>query len=140
MKENDKLIDAIISLSQEIKGMRKEFTDEMKGMRKDMNHRFEKMEKEQHKTNVLLAEHSRSIIALAEKFDGLSSDLKQTNKRLENLSADFKGLSSDFNKYTKSNNALLKGHEKRIAHLEDNAFGSSIVAEPKVEYKKKKKK
>jgi Sec-independent protein translocase protein TatA len=71
MKEENKLIDAILDLGLGMKALR----DEMKGMRKDMNQRFEKMdqrfekmEKEQHKTNLLLAEHSRSILTLADKL------------------------------------------------------------------------
>lgn len=64
MKEDNKLFDAIIVLGA---GM-KELREEMKGMRKDINLRLENLEAGQHKTNILLAEHSRSIIKLAEKI------------------------------------------------------------------------
>ncbi|MHB8260086.1 MAG: hypothetical protein ACYDCN_09375 [Bacteroidia bacterium] len=46
MKEDDKLINAVLDLGLEMKAMHKE----------------------QHKTNQLLAEHSRSIMALGDKL------------------------------------------------------------------------
>jgi Sec-independent protein translocase protein TatA len=59
MKEDDKLINAIIDLGTGMKALR----DEMKGMRKDMNsqfgelnHRVEKLEKQQARTNMELGE------------------------------------------------------------------------------------
>ena len=97
MKDNDKLINTIIALAQDIKGMRQD------------------MHKQLTKVNLLLAEHSRSIITLAEKFDGLSDD---------------------FNKYAQRNDERANKHETRIAHLEEKNFGSSYVSEPKAEYRK----
>ena len=53
MKDDDKLINAVLDLGLEMKAMRLE---------------MKAMHKEQHKTNLLLAEHSRSILALADKL------------------------------------------------------------------------
>ncbi len=131
-EEENRLVDVMIDLKEEMKGMRKDMNGQLTGLNGQLtglNHRvgklehsFEKMERKQHKTNILLAEHSRSIITLAEKFDGLHSD---------------------FNKYASSNNALLKGHEKRIVLLEDETLGGGgktyMVKEPVVQYGKRKK-
>jgi uncharacterized protein YoxC len=76
MKEDNKLLDAIIDLGV---GM-KELSEEMKRMRKDIN----AMLGEQHKTNILLAEHSRSIIQLAERISVVIDHEKRINK-LERL-------------------------------------------------------
>jgi len=68
MKEDNKLLDAVIDLGVGMKELREEMKgirEEMKGMRKDIN----ALHDEQHKTNILLAEHSRSIIKLAEKIN-----------------------------------------------------------------------
>ncbi|MHB8260401.1 MAG: hypothetical protein ACYDCN_16440 [Bacteroidia bacterium] len=122
MKEYDKLINAVLALGLEMKAMRKDMNQqlgEMKAMHKDIT----EMRKEQHKTNQLLAEHSRSIITLADKFDGLSTDVN--------------GLRTDFNRYAESNNALVRSHETRIVRLEEKTPGSAYMArEPAVEYKK----
>jgi cell division septal protein FtsQ len=78
MKEDNRLIDAILDLGLEMKGMRKDMNQRFEKMDQrlekmdqrfeKMDKRFEKMEREQHKTNVLLAEHSRSILVLADKL------------------------------------------------------------------------
>ncbi len=73
------------------------------------------MVKELTKTNLLLAEHSRSIITLANKFDGLSSEI---------------------NKYAKRNDSRSGNHETRITRLETR---SSAVSGPKAAYKVKRK-
>ena len=68
MKEDNKLLDAIINLGVGMKELREDMKgirEEIKGMRKDIN----ALHDEQHKTNTLLAEHSRSIIKLAEKIN-----------------------------------------------------------------------
>ena len=161
MKEDEKLINAVIALAQEMKGMRRDMNTQLGDMNtqlgdmntqlKGLNHRVDKLEKQQVKTNLHLAEHSRSIMALAEQqaetniklqdlrsdFNGLRSDLKETNVKLD-------GLSSDFKKYANSNNLIISQHETRIIRLEDTTFGKdaqriSMVKEPNAEYKKKKK-
>jgi len=161
MKEDEKLINAVIDLAQEMKGMRRDMNTQLGDMNtqlgdmntqlKGLNHRVDKLEKQQVKTNLHLAEHSRSIMALAEQqaetniklkdlrsdFNGLRSDLKETNVKLD-------GLSSDFKKYANSNNLIISQHETRIIRLEDTTFGKdaqriSMVKEPNAEYKKKKK-
>ncbi|MBI4947722.1 MAG: hypothetical protein HY840_15125 [Bacteroidetes bacterium] len=138
MKEDNKLLDAVIDLGMAVKELRsevKELRSEMKGMRQDMNaqleglnHRVENLEKEQHKTNILLAEHSRSIIELAQQQE-------KTNTEIH-------GLRSDFNKYAKSSNVIINGHETRIIRLEDASFNNddkkmTMLKEPKAIYKKK---
>ena len=161
MKEDEKLINAVIALAHEMKGMRRDMNTQLGDMNtqlgdmntqlKGLNHRVDKLEKQQVKTNLHLAEHSRSIMALAEQqqetniklqdlrsyFNGLRSDLKETNVKLD-------GLSSDFKKYANSNNLIISQHETRIIRLEDTTFGKdaqriSMVKEPNAEYKKKKK-
>ena len=161
MKEDEKLINAVIALAHEMKGMRRDMNTQLGDMNtqlKGLNHRVDKLEKQQVKTNLHLAEHSRSIMALAEQqqetniklqdlrsdFNGLRSDLKETNVKLDGLSSDFNGLRSDFNKYANANNMRVTGHETRIIRLEDTTFGKdaqkiSMVKEPNAEYKKKKK-
>ncbi len=109
MKENEKLINAVIDLAQEMKGMRKDMNTQLGDMNtqladinaqlEGLNHRVDKLEKEQHKTNILLAEHSRSIIKMAEKI------------------------------------SIVADHETRIIRLED----ITLVKEPNAEYKKRKK-
>ena len=155
MKEDEKLINAVIALAHEMKGMRRDMNTqlgEMNTQLKGLNHRVDNLERQQVKTNLHLAEHSRSIMALAEQqqetniklqdlrsdFNGLRSDLKETNVKLD-------GLSSDFKKYANSNNLIISQHETRIIRLEDTTFGKdaqriSMVKEPNAEYKKKKKK
>ena len=154
MKEDNKLLDATIALAHEMKGMRRDMNTqlgEMNTQLKGLNHRVDNLERQQVKTNLHLAEHSRSIMALAEQqqetniklqdlrsdFNGLRSDLKETNVKLD-------GLSSDFKKYANSNNLIISQHETRIIRLEDTTFGKdaqriSMVKEPNAEYKKKKK-
>jgi len=134
MKEDNKLLDAIIDLGV---GM-KELRDEMKGMRKDMSHyqqetnkRLENLEKQQIKTNIALGEMRLSYMRL----DGKVSKLD------ENVN----GLRSDFNKYAPRNDERANGHEKRIIRLENTTFGKdaqkiSMVKETNAEYKKKKNK
>jgi len=134
VKEDNKLLDAVIDLGV---GM-KELRDEMKGMRKDMSHyqqetnkRLENLEKQQIKTNIALGEMRLSYMRL----DGKVSKLD------ENVN----GLRSDFNKYAPRNDERANGHEKRIIRLENTTFGKdaqkiSMVKEPNAEYKKKKNK
>ena len=111
-EEENKLVNAIISLSQGIKGMRKEFTDEIKGLRQDM-------EKHQAKTNLALGEMRLSYIKLDESFNSMRSD---------------------FNKYARRNDDRTDNHETRIVRLEEKTSGSSYIAsEPKVKYKTRKK-
>ena len=105
--EEDKLVNAIISLQQS-------------------------MEKQLTKVNLLLAEHSRSILTLANKFDELHSDIN-------GMRSDFHKLDASFNKYAQSNDDKVNNHETRIVHLEETR-GGSFVAEPNPVYKKRKKK
>lgn len=101
-ESDDKLTNAIITLHQEIKGLRGD------------------MDKQLSKINLQLGEHSRSIMALADKIDGLSSD---------------------FNRYAASNSALVQNHETRLERLEEKDMGSPyLVKEPAVKYRKSKKK
>ena len=134
MKEDNKLLDAIIDLGV---GM-KELRDEMKGMRKDMSHyqqetnkRLENLEKQQIKTNIALGEMRLSYMRLDGKVSKLDKNVN--------------GLRSDFNKYAPRNDERANGHEKRIIRLENTTFGKdaqkiSMVKEPNAEYKKKKNK
>jgi len=146
MKEDEKLINAVIALAHEMKGMRRDMNTQLGDMNtqlgdmntqlKGLNHRVDKLEKQQVKTNLHLAEHSRSIMALAEQQ-------QETNIKLQDLRSDFNGLRSDFNKYANANNMRVTGHETRIIRLEDATFGKdaqriSMVKEPNAEYKKKK--
>jgi len=157
MKENNKLLDAIIDLGV---GM-KELHTEMKGMRQEQqetNRRLEKLEKQQAKTNLAIGELRISYMKVADEiaglhsdfdglrlefsglrseFSGLRSDLRETNAKLD-------GLRSDFNKYANSNNLIINEHEKRIIRLEDATFDNeykkmSMVKEPKAIYKRNKK-
>ena len=139
MKEDEKLINAVIALAHEMKGMRRDMNTqlgEMNTQLKGLNHRVDNLERQQVKTNLHLAEHSRSIMALAEQQ-------QETNIKLQDLRSDFNGLRSDFNKYANANNMRVTGHETRIIRLEDATFGKddkriSMVKEPNAEYKKKK--
>ena len=134
MKENDKLINAIIDLALELKGMRKDMNQQLG----DLNNRVGKLEKQQEKTNILLAEHSRSIIALAHRQDTFSNSLetmiqqqKITNERIdktnERLGKTNEKLDKTNEKLTKNADAILilaekltvlPKHEKRINKLE----------------------
>ena len=87
MKENEKLINAVIELAQEMKGMRKDMNTQLHDINtqlEGLSHRVDKLEKEQHKTNILLAEHSRSIIKIAEKIS-IVADHETRIIRLENV-------------------------------------------------------
>ena len=127
MKEDNKLLDAIIDLGVEMKGMRKD----MSHHQQETNKRLENLEKQQIKTNIALGEMRLSYMRL----DGKVSKLD------ENVN----GLRSDFNKYAPRNDERANGHEKRIIRLENTTFGKdaqkiSMVKEPNAEYKKKKNK
>ena len=127
MKEDNKLLDAIIDLGVEMKGMRKD----MSHHQQETNKRLENLEKQQIKTNLALGEMRLSYMRL----DGKVSKLD------ENVN----GLRSDFNKYAPRNDERANGHEKRIIRLENTTFGKdaqkiSMVKEPNAEYKKKKNK
>ena len=127
MKEDNKLLDAIIDLGVEMKGMRKD----MSHYQQETNKRLENLEKQQIKTNIALGEMRLSYMRL----DGKVSKLD------ENVN----GLRSDFNKYAPRNDERANGHEKRIIRLENTTFGKdaqkiSMVKEPNAEYKKKKNK
>ena len=97
MKENDKLINAIIDLSQEVKRLGANFdglSQEIKGMRKDMNHqlgelntrvdslnnRVGKLEKQQQRTNAELSEIRLSFIQYANSFEKSTDHEKRINK------------------------------------------------------------
>ena len=90
---------------------------------------MDNLRKDVHKTNLLLAEHSRSILAIADQID-------RTNKKIDNLS-------SDFNKYAQRNDDRAAGHETRIVRLEKTYGGSGgqgyVAKEPVIPYKKRKK-
>ena len=127
MKEDNKLLDAIIDLGVEMKGMRKD----MSHYQQETNKRLENLEKQQIKTNIALGEMRLSYMRL----DGKVSKLD------ENVN----GLRFDFNKYAPRNDERANGHEKRIIRLENTTFGKdaqkiSMVKEPNAEYKKKKNK
>jgi len=154
MKEDNKLLDATIALAQEMKGMRRDMNTQLGDMNtqlgdmntqlKGLNHRVDKLEKQQVKTNLHLAEHSRSIMALAEQQQETNIKLQDLRSDFNGLRSDFNGLRSDFNKYANANNMRVTGHETRIIRLEDTTFGKdaqkiSMVKEPNAEYKKKKK-
>ena len=138
MKDESKLTDAIIDLGVGMKEMRNginELRDEMKGLRKDMNFRLEKLEVQQVKTNIQLAEHTRSILVLAEQQE-------ETNVNLEALRSDVVGLRTDFNNYAIASDTKFNGHEKRIVHLENSISGDGdkgifVAKEPLAGYKKK---
>ena len=152
MKEDNKLLDAIIDLGV---GM-KELRDEMKGMRKDMSHyqqetnkRLENLEKQQIKTNLALGEMRLSYMRLDGKVSKLDEKVsnmdEKVNARITKLDENINGLRSDFNKYAPRNDERANGHEKRIIRLENTTFGKdaqkiSMVKEPNAEYKKKKNK
>ena len=152
MKEDNKLLDAIIDLGV---GM-KELRDEMKGMRKDMSHyqqetnkRLENLEKQQIKTNLALGEMRLSYMRLDGKVSKLDEKVsnmdEKVNARITKLDENVNGLRSDFNKYAPRNDERANGHEKRIIRLENTTFGKdaqkiSMVKEPNAEYKKKKNK
>ena len=152
MKEDNKLLDAIIDLGV---GM-KELRDEMKGMRKDMSHyqqetnkRLENLEKQQIKTNLALGEMRLSYMRLDGKVSKLDEKVsnmdENVNARITKLDENINGLRSDFNKYAPRNDERANGHEKRIIRLENTTFGKdaqkiSMVKEPNAEYKKKKNK
>ena len=124
----DKLVNAIIALQQS-------------------------MEKQLVKSNLLLAEHSRSILTLANKFDelhadvngirsemkGMRNDINKLDSSFNKLDSSFNKLDGSFNKYAQSNDGRVNSHETRIAHLEGKTFGNSFVSEPRTEYKKRKK-
>jgi len=113
MKEDNKLLDAIIDLGVVMKELR----DEMKGMRKEIkglhkeqqetNRRLEKLEKQQARTNMELGEIRLTFIQYADAIEKVIN------------------------------------HETRIIRLEDATFDNqdkriSMVKEPNAEYKKKK--
>jgi len=141
MKENEKLINAIIDLSQEIKGMRSDMNMQLNGLNNrvdKLNKRVENLEKQQIKTNLALGEMRLSYMRL----DGKVSKL---DGKVSKLDESVNGLRSDFNKYARRNDERANIHEKRIIRLEDNTFGKdaqriSMAKEPNAEYKKKKMK
>ncbi|MBI4648526.1 MAG: hypothetical protein HY738_18575, partial [Bacteroidia bacterium] len=113
MKENDRLIDAIIDLG---KGM-KELRDEVKTLRSDMNRqlgdlnkRVESLEKQQAQTNLVIRELRLSYMKLAEKFDGLRSDVNSLRLELCKTNNKLDKLDADFNKYAASNDIIIKYH------------------------------
>ena len=151
MKEDNKLLDAVIDLGV---GM-KELRDEMKGMRKDMSHyqqetnkRLENLEKQQIKTNLALGEMRLSYMRLDGKVSKLDEKVSKldekvsnmdekvskldekvsnmdenVNARITKLDENINGLRSDFNKYAPRNDERANGHEKRIIRLENTTFG-----------------
>lgn len=103
MRNEDKLIDAVIDIGTGLKELR----EEVKGMRKDINlpidgltsrvdgltTRVEKLEINQPKTNNLLSENTPAILKLAERQENTINELKELRK--------------DYNKYVISNTKLF---------------------------------
>ena len=150
MKENEKLIDAIIDLSQKVKRLGNDLgglSQEMKGMRKEQqetNHRLEKLEKQQQLTNKAIGELRLSYMKVADETAGLRTDFGELRFEFSGLRSEFSKLRADFNKYAASNNARVNGHEKRIVQLEDAISDNGgkrmfIAKEPEAKYEKKKK-
>ena len=144
MKEDNKLLDAIIDLGVEMKGMRKD----MSHHQQETNKRLENLEKQQIKTNLALGEMRLSYMRLDGKVSKLDEKVsnmdEKVNARITKLDENINGLRSDFNKYAPRNDERANGHETRIIQLEDTTFGKdaqriSMVKEPNAEYKKKKK-
>ena len=121
-KDDDKLVNAIISLHQEIKGLRKD------------------MEKQQAKTNAGLGELRLSYMKLDERVKDARIDLNKLFNGLDRLDYSLNKLDVSFNKYAEITIGITKKHEKRLVRLEDNTFGGSFVAEPRTAYKKVKRK
>ena len=107
MKEDDRLINAVIDLSQEMKGMRKD----MNNNQRETNNRLENLEKQQAKTNIAIGELRLSYMNMVEQQEITNEKLEITNKKLDNLS-------SGFSKYAASNDVRANGHDKRIKKLE----------------------
>jgi peptidoglycan hydrolase CwlO-like protein len=87
MKDDDRLVNAIIEFSQELKGMRKDMNKQLGDLNNKvdgLNNRVEKLEKEQAKTNALLGEHSRSILTLAEHIN-LAAEHEKRIYKLEKI-------------------------------------------------------
>ena len=148
MKENEKLINAIIDLSQEIKGMRSDMNMQLNGLNNrvdKLNKRVENLEKQQIKTNLALGEMRLSYMRLDGKVSKLDGKISKLDEKVSKLDESVNGLRSDFNKYARRNDERANIHEKRIIRLEDNTFGKdaqriSMAKEPNAEYKKKKMK
>lgn len=154
MKTDDKIIDAIINLGAAVKELRtevKELRVEVKELRaevKELRAEVKELQKQQYKTNVLLAEHSRAILKLADGQDrlradvnALRADVNTLRSDVNHLRSDVDHMRSDFNKYATSNNNIVKNHETRIVHLEEKNTGSAYIAsEPVSKYKKLPKK
>ena len=115
--EEDKIINAIIGLHQEIQVIKKQ---------------GERNEKQ-------LARVNLSIGALRLSYENLDEKVTQLDEKVTQLEVKVTNLDDSFNKYAKSNDAIIQRHDTRIARLEENAPGSSyIVREPAAKYKKKK--
>ncbi|MHB8260683.1 MAG: hypothetical protein ACYDCN_07995 [Bacteroidia bacterium] len=119
-KEENKLIDAVLDLGIELKGMRKDMNhrfEKMDNRFEKMDNRFEKMEHEQHKTNLLLAEHTRAILKLADGQEKTNHRLDTTNQRLDATNLEVARNTGAIVKLTEQLKLVVE-HEKRISKLE----------------------
>ena len=83
MKENDKLINAIIDLATELKGMRKDMNQQLgtlNGRVDELNSRVGRLEKQQQRTNVELSEIRLTFIQNAHSFEKVVDHEKRINK------------------------------------------------------------
>ncbi len=116
--EEDKIVNAIIGLHEEIQIVKRQ---------------GEKSEKQMAKINLAIGELRLSYIKLDEKVTKLDQKVAKLDQKVTDLD-------DSFNKYAKSNDAILKKHETRLARLEENASGGSyITRESVVKYKGKRK-
>ncbi|MBI3500403.1 MAG: hypothetical protein HY063_01300 [Bacteroidetes bacterium] len=118
-ESEDKLTNAIITLHQEIKGLRGD------------------MDKHQTKTNSELAKLNLSVKELRLSVVHLDDRMSAMEDSFNAMRSDMNGLRSDFNKYAQRNDDRADDHETRITRLENSP---SIASEPRAVYKKIKKK
>ena len=130
MKDENKLIDAIIDLSLEIKGMRKDMNSQLG----ELNSRVANLEKQQAKTNFAIANLEKQQA----KTNFAIGELRLSYMKLDES---FNKLDESFNKYAERNDERVNGHDKRILHLENSMDGGKtyLAKEPKAVYKRKKR-